>query len=573
MPRIVASTLLLLVVSCLANAVAGSTETIWSSVVITRNGDSIPLISEDLTTLTPLGAQQLFEAGAFFRDRYIAPTTFGDYIINGISTYSIDNTQIFSISTQDEYVLASAQAFIQGLYPPLNNSFSSEDPLITSLSLLANGSNIAFPLGGYQYPFLYSFSPNDPYNIWLSGQQGCNGYFASADNYFTEPDYLATAAATEAFYTNVSSSIFGGELPVQDISYKNAYYLFDYISYGYTHNQTIRDRISEDELARFRTLADQREFAVNGNLSANGYTQGDRIRTIGGQTLAAQVLAMFQNNLDSNGSNSKLNVLFTPFNPMISLVSLLGLPAMYEQFFGLPELGSSLVFELFSGQNVSSDKFPDPSQLQVRFLSRNGTNSSMNLDLYPIFGNPEESAAISLSDFSNSISSICVPSVWQWCDICQSESVFCPALTNSTNDSTTNSGDSPASKPFVAGIIGAIIALAFAAKVLVIAMLCFRVRFHRRPKPTRRNGLGGFKGAEKMASDPDLTATKGGAGATVIGKGNGPDHERVGSWELGDVSKAKDFGARPEPLAATRSSFEADEDDIHGEPVKVDDRV
>lgn len=149
MAQIVLNALLLLTWEGFANAVS-NTETIWSSVVITRNGDSIPLISDQLITLTPLGAQQLFSAGAFFRDRYIAPTNisaYGDYIINGISTYSIDNTQTFSLSTQDEYVIASAQAFIQGLYPPLNHSFASEDPIITSVSLLANGTNTAFPLG------------------------------------------------------------------------------------------------------------------------------------------------------------------------------------------------------------------------------------------------------------------------------------------------------------------------------------------------------------------------------------------------------------------------------------------
>lgn len=280
--------------------------------------------------------------------------------------------------------------------------------------------------------------------------------------------------------------------------------------------------------------------------------------------------------MESNGSDSKLNVLFTAFNPMISLVSLLDLPEIHEQFYGLPELGSSLVFELFSGYNISSETYPDYSQLQVRFLARNGTSSNMNLDPYPLFGNPETSVSMNLSDFTNSIKDIWMPSVWQWCDSCQSDSVFCPALTNSTANSSTNSSNAntnAASKPFLAGIIGAIIALVLAGFVLLFAMLLFGVRFHRRPSPKRRSRLGGFKGAEKMASDPDLTAMKGGAGATVINKGSASDHERVGSWELGNASKVKDFGASPEHAAETRPSFEADEDEMHGEPVKVDERV
>ena len=131
-------------------ALNDTSETIWSSVVITRNGDSIPLIANEPTVLTPLGAQQLFSAGALFRNRYIAPTdvaTYAEYIIDEISTYQLDNSQTFTLSLLDEYVAASAQAFIQGLYPPLINSFPSGDPIITDVSLLANGSNIAFPLG------------------------------------------------------------------------------------------------------------------------------------------------------------------------------------------------------------------------------------------------------------------------------------------------------------------------------------------------------------------------------------------------------------------------------------------
>ena len=161
MTQLLRTALLLSAVFTGAVVASNGSETIWSSVVITRNGDSIPLISNEPTVLTPLGAQQLFSAGAVFRDRYIAPSdvaTYGEYIINGISTYQIDNTQTFALSLLEEYVAASAQAFIQGLYPPLINSFPTADSIITPVSLLANGSNIAFPLG--TCPVRRSHSPN-----------------------------------------------------------------------------------------------------------------------------------------------------------------------------------------------------------------------------------------------------------------------------------------------------------------------------------------------------------------------------------------------------------------------------
>ena len=68
---------------------AQDTETVWSSVLVTLYGDRVPLISPDLSILTPLGAQQLYSAGSLFRDRYLAPSlnASSDYIINGISPF------------------------------------------------------------------------------------------------------------------------------------------------------------------------------------------------------------------------------------------------------------------------------------------------------------------------------------------------------------------------------------------------------------------------------------------------------------------------------------------------------
>lgn len=133
------STLIVLISSHLIPHVVAQnlTETVWSSVVVTRNGDSIPLISSNPTVLTPLGAQQLYSAGALFRDRYLN----GNSTIPSISKSEIDNTQTFALSLLAEYVESSAQAFMQGLYPPDPNT------IISSLSRLANGTTISPPLG------------------------------------------------------------------------------------------------------------------------------------------------------------------------------------------------------------------------------------------------------------------------------------------------------------------------------------------------------------------------------------------------------------------------------------------
>ena len=83
------ATVLAAAVSHLTFAQAQSTETVWSSVLVTLYGDRAPLISSG-NSLTPLGAQQLYSAGSLFRDRYIAPSSSNassDLVINGISPF------------------------------------------------------------------------------------------------------------------------------------------------------------------------------------------------------------------------------------------------------------------------------------------------------------------------------------------------------------------------------------------------------------------------------------------------------------------------------------------------------
>ena len=464
---------------------------------------------------------------------------------------------------------------MQGLYPPVENE---RDPLILNAEyLLANGSNTQYPLGGFQYANVYTASPLDPNSIWLSGAENCPAYINSSLEYFTSPEYLNTASATQNFYAKFNSQIFAGELASSQVDYRNAYYVYDYLSYGSTHNSTIQARLSSGDLFQARTLADDAEFALNGNISAES-----GVRTIGGQTLAAYILYLLMSNVEEEGQGNKLNLLFTSFEPMISLAALTGLPNMFTQFLGIPELGSSMVFEMFSVDDSSAGTYPDLSDLYIRFLFRNGTDSNTNLDLYPIFGRDRSSSQMSLDDFVTSMESIMLSDVGAWCTICNSPSIFCPAFTdsisaNSTSNSTSPSPkkSSPATHPAIAGVIGALIALVLAAGTLAAAMFFLGIRFYRQ-KTKRRSELGGFKGAEKLASDQDLSVVKGsGAGATVVGKG----HERVGSWELGEASRAKEAGLRETSSidkGRDRTSLDADAVSVmeqHLEPVHVEERV
>lgn len=74
------------------------------------------------------------------RDRYMGSNntqlTLG-IPINKLSTSTIVNSQMQILSTSDEHVVASAQAFMQGLYPPVpgvNGRSSVSNPASASLN-------------------------------------------------------------------------------------------------------------------------------------------------------------------------------------------------------------------------------------------------------------------------------------------------------------------------------------------------------------------------------------------------------------------------------------------------------
>ena len=125
----------------------------------------MPSLSDGPYNLTPLGANQLFDAGSIIRSRYVSAPDNGSEIttaaiINGISVNAIDNSQLYILSTDDEYISSSALAFMQGLYPPRNAV------VIDLESILGNSSLEQYPLNGYQYPNVGTVSSLDFNYIW-----------------------------------------------------------------------------------------------------------------------------------------------------------------------------------------------------------------------------------------------------------------------------------------------------------------------------------------------------------------------------------------------------------------------
>jgi hypothetical protein len=177
-----------------------------------RTGERTPLFRNGSPVLTALGAQQMFRLGQNLRTRYIsgdAPAGLGVQQIPGMSPDALNNDQVLVQTSDDPHLVASAQAFMQGLYPP-HNIANSNGTGSSIGSLLSNGSAIDYPLGGYQYAKIQSSGQLDPEYCPMA-QRDAMMYYATAK-------FVEAKDANEAFYNKLNLDWFEGNLKKDELS-------------------------------------------------------------------------------------------------------------------------------------------------------------------------------------------------------------------------------------------------------------------------------------------------------------------------------------------------------------------
>ncbi|KAI0007506.1 phosphoglycerate mutase-like protein [Xylariaceae sp. FL0662B] len=561
-----------------SGTLAQSTETVWSSFAFVLHGERTPLRGKLEPSLTPLGAQQLYSQGQLFRARYLSNSSLSDADnslttnspIVGLEREALDNTQLSVSSSTDSFVTGSALAFMQGLYPPVTQSFAYNNGGVNA-STLANGTQINYPLDGYQYPSIQTLSATDPNSVWLEGHAGCTQYWVAGADFQESAAARQRYNATLDFYQKTWAEVFPNTLPKAALSYDNAYDLYDYAQYAYDHDAAARDALGAARLALLRAYADEQQLALNGG-GDDGDGVGDAV-AVAGRTLAGKVVAQLSTHIASGGSSNKLTVMFGSLEPFMSFFALSGLAALptTTAFTRVPQPGAVMAFELFSnGDNANASSFPSRGDLWVRFVYRNGTGADAPFAEYPLFGRGNSAARMPYADFVDGVNAFAIKDVSSWCDACDAVTLFCGALSDnaeggsgSDSDSLGGAnGDAAATPPPVAGVIGAVVTLAVLGLAAVAAFVFGGLRLRRAEDAGRhRSSLGGFKGSEKMASDHDVSIVKSGA-----------RHERVGSWELGGPGAspaAAAGGAEGVFGASVRRKGDDDGDSIAGRaPVK-----
>jgi hypothetical protein len=182
----------------LVGAQSSDSEHTHAAFAFVRTGERTPRLRNDTQTLTTVGANQMHALGQQLRKKYVTGTS----SIAGLSKDILDNDQMWVQTLDTPYLVSSAQAFMQGLYPPydMNNA----------TGVLADGTSIDYPLNGYQYASIHAASPNDPYSRLVSGTQSCPKGQSDGLKYFTTPEFKATLAANEDLYKKLDLDWFEG---------------------------------------------------------------------------------------------------------------------------------------------------------------------------------------------------------------------------------------------------------------------------------------------------------------------------------------------------------------------------
>ncbi|KAL3476472.1 histidine phosphatase superfamily [Aspergillus californicus] len=432
-----------------------SAEKVLGAYVFSRHGDRTAKILKN-TQLTDLGYSQVYLSGSSYHNRYINSTS--SRYIQGMSDELVDLSQLTVSAPVDAVLQNSATGFLQGVYPPVGSVASQE---------LANGTTVDAPLNGYQLiPLsLIDSGASSEDSTWLQSTTDCQNAITSSNNYFRSELYNNLLESTRDFYLSLAPLI-NTSFSEADMSFKNAYSIFDYLNVGYIHNTS--NVPTESQLHQAFLLANIEQY----NLA---YNSSESIRAVAGSTLAAEML-MGLNETVTSGGEVKLHIEFGSYGTFLSYFGLANLPAADVNFTGIPNYASSMVWELVT--NSTSDSFPDTSEISVRFAFHNSTlTSSSSLTEYHLYD--QSTAAIPWSTFVEQTEKIAYMDTAQWCQACGNTDGQCASSDSSDSDSASTDavGGSGGISKAVAGVIGAMVTLAviFGLEALVLLVGGFRI--------------------------------------------------------------------------------------------------
>lgn len=190
-------------------------ETVLGAYIFHRHGDRTSK-SWPPTSLTALGADQVFTSASWFRNRYVASNSTSP-ILN-LATDVASLSQLAITAPVDNVLQSSANVFTQGLYPPAGSE---------ATQTLADGTAVQAPLDGYQYIPVNivssaSSSSGAEDSEWLQGSSGCANAVSSSNDYLKSAEYLDFLNKTGPFYQDLLP-VYNTTFNASTATFKNAY--------------------------------------------------------------------------------------------------------------------------------------------------------------------------------------------------------------------------------------------------------------------------------------------------------------------------------------------------------------
>lgn len=474
----------ILALSTLLGLTVAQTETVLGIYVFHRHGDRTSK-SWPPTVLTDLGYAEVSSSGNYYRNRYIDSNATSQ--IYQVSPDLVKLSQLNVQAPVDTVLQPSAMGFLQGLYPPVGATLGSQK--------LANGSTVEAPLNGFQLIPVEPVSSlangaNAENTAWLQGSSGCGNAIISSNNYFISDEYKTMLNKTDGFYKSLLPVVNTTFTAAQD-NFKNAYTIYDYVHVSSIHNSSIPSGqlLTPEAQFQLRTLADNHEY----NLA---YNATDPIRAIAGSTLAAQIVQQLNNTITTK-SAQPISLQFGAYGSFFSFFGLAQLPAVSDNFTGVVDYASGMIFELTTTADVNSS-YPAPEDISVRFLFHNGTAAENPVTAYPLFGQKE--TVISWPTFVSEMNKFAIGDQASWCSACGNTTGICAgaSTSSSSSPSATSSGESHSGggiSKAVAGVIGAMVTLGvilgLEALIMILGGLRLVSKKNRAPAVAPGNGVEG----------------------------------------------------------------------------------
>ncbi|KAJ3945675.1 peroxisomal 2 4-dienoyl-CoA reductase sps19 [Colletotrichum fioriniae] len=372
-------------------------ETVLGIYVFHRHGDRTAKKTPPVR-FTDLGAYEVYTSGLEYGRLYVRENA--THQIRNMSTDDVLPEQLSVTSPTDVVLQSSANAFLQGFYPPSG-----------TVEALANGSSVEAPLGGYQYipvnaVATASTSTNAESSEWLQGGSGCGKAVVSSNNYFSSPEYAAVDAESRDFYQSLLPVI-NGTFGAKAATFENAYSIFD---------------------------------LINWNLA---YNESDPIRAVAGKVLAGQVLQALNATLKdaAKSSSVKANIQFGAYASFSSFFGLAQLQKVSADFQAVVDYASSMVFELVTNATSAS---PAADDVAVRFRFANGSAGINNLTVYPLFGQSE--TVLPWNTFVTQMRQFAIEDTKTWCTACGNSTGTCATALGLDGSTDANGSGSSGSK-------------------------------------------------------------------------------------------------------------------------------